>query len=101
MNTFAQNARVQETRGVDRCYFVREAFYQAQQPLQSLVGEHIVNPEPIEIGANSIDTPSPLDHPGGIPMQIVVDQVATVLKILALREYVGGDENVDLLVRAE
>ena len=48
--------------------------------------------------AYAVNSPETLDEPHGVPVNIVVDQIIAVLKVLALRNAVGGNQHVDLVV---
>jgi hypothetical protein len=45
--------------------------------------------------ADPVDPAEALDDADGIPVDVVVDQVVAVLKVLAFADAVGGDEEVD------
>ena len=49
--------------------------------------------------ADAIDAAEALDDADGIPVDVVVDEAVAVLKVLALGDAVGGDEQVDLALR--
>jgi len=46
--------------------------------------------------ADTVDTAEALDDANGIPVDVIVDEVVAVLKVLAFADAVGGDEEVDL-----
>ena len=48
----------------------------------------------------AVDAPEALDDADGVPVDVVVDEVVAVLKVLAFADAVGGDEQVDLAVSA-
>ena len=48
------------------------------------------------LGTNAVDAPEALDQPHRVPVQVVVDDVVTVLQVEPLGEHVGGDQRVDL-----
>jgi hypothetical protein len=50
------------------------------------------------LGADAVHTADALDETDGVPVQVVVDDVVGVLKIEALAEDVGGDQDAQLLV---
>ena len=54
-------------------------------------------------GSDTVDPAEPLDDPHRIPVDVVVDQEVAVLKVLAFRDAVGADEDVQLsrLVRKD
>ncbi len=47
-------------------------------------------------GADAVDAAEPLDDPDRVPVDVVVDEVVAVLKVLALGDAVGADEHIDL-----
>jgi hypothetical protein len=49
-------------------------------------------------GADAVDTPEALNDADGVPVDVVVDEVVTVLEVLALRDAIGADDEVDLVI---
>ena len=47
--------------------------------------------------ADAVDAPEPLDDPHGVPVDVVVDHVVAVLEVLAFRNAVRRDQDVDLV----
>ena len=48
-------------------------------------------------GADAVDTAEALDDADGIPVDVVVDDVVAVLKVLAFGNAIGADEQIDLM----
>ena len=49
-------------------------------------------------GPDTVDTAEALDDADRVPVDIVVDKVVTVLKVLTLGDTVCGDENIYLVL---
>ena len=51
------------------------------------------------MGANPVNPAEPLDNPDRIPVDVVIDQVVTILEILTFRNTIGGNHHIDVLGR--
>ena len=100
MHDLAQDAGVEQAQVVDGRDAVGEALDQVQQGLQFRLGEHVVDADLGVRAADAVDAAVALDQADRVPGQVVVDDDAAVLEVLALGEHVGADEDVDLLRRA-
>ena len=49
-------------------------------------------------GADPVDAAEALDDADGVPMDVVVDQIVAILEVLALRDAIRRDEEIDFLV---
>ena len=47
--------------------------------------------------ADSVDSAKTLDDPHGVPVNIIVDQIVAVLQVLALRNTVRGNQDIDIM----
>ncbi len=73
----------------------RQGLVQAQVLVQGRLREEVVGVDVIVLRANAVHTPEALDQPHRVPVQVIVDDLVTVLQIQALGEHVGGDQRVD------
>ena len=48
--------------------------------------------------SDTVDSPETLDDTNRVPVDVVVDEVVAILKVLALGDAVGGDQDVDLAI---
>jgi len=99
MHHLAQDAGVKQAQVVDGRDAVGQPLDQVQQRLKFGLGEEVVNADFGVRAADAVDAPVALNQANRIPGQIVVDDEAAVLEVLAFRENVRADENVDLLAR--
>jgi hypothetical protein len=53
---------------------------------------------PLVSGTDSVDPTEALDDADRVPVYVVIDKQITVLKVLAFRDAIRRDEEVDLLV---
>src|SRR5664279_4854995 len=44
------------------------------------------------VAADAIDASEPLNQPHGVPVEVVIDDLVTVLKVETFGEHVGGDD---------
>ena len=98
MHDLAQDAGIEQAQVVDGRDAVGKALDQVQQRFQFRFGEEVVNADFGVRTADAVDAAIALHEADRVPGQVVVDDDAAVLEVLALRENVGADENVDLLV---
>ena len=85
MDLLAENTGVQHPEAIDFGDFPGQAKHQIEKLFQPSVGKHVVNPEDIEIGPNAVDSSCSLYHSSWIPVEIVIQQVAAILQVLAFR----------------
>ena len=96
---FAQDAGVEQAQVVDGRDAVSQPLDQVQQGLQLVFGEHVVDADLGVRAADAVDAAVALDQADRVPGQVVVDDDAAVLKVLAFGKHVGADKDVDLLAR--
>jgi hypothetical protein len=65
----------------------------AQLALQAGLRQEVVGVDGIVLGADAVHAAHALDETDGVPMQVVVDDVVGVLKVEALAENIGGDQD--------
>ena len=65
----------------------------------SMLGQKLTSWMTLVAGADAVDAAEALDDAHRVPVDVVVDQVVAVLKVLALGDAVGGDQDVDLAGR--
>jgi hypothetical protein len=63
--------------------------------------EQVVNPDRIVRAADPVDAPIPLNKSDRVPGEIVVDDRAAILEVLAFGKYVGADEDIDLRTQGD
>ena len=60
--------------------------------LRSSVGQKFTSWTAFVGAADPINTPETLDDPDGIPMDVVVDEIVAVLKVLTFGNAISGNE---------
>ena len=48
--------------------------------------------------ANTVDSPEALNDADGIPVNVVVNEIVTILQVLAFGNTVGGNQNVEFVL---
>ena len=78
----------------------QQPLVEVQHRVELAGGEEVVEVDLLagERAAQPVDAPVALDEPHRIPGHVVVDDVARLLEVLTLREDVGGDEQVLLVL---
>ena len=72
MNLLTEHTSVEHPEAVYVGDLPREAIDEIEKALQPSIWKHVVNPEDIEVGPDTIDSACPLHHPSGIPMEVVI-----------------------------
>ncbi len=76
----------------------RQPLDQVEQRFEFRLGEHVVDADLGVWAADAVDAAVALDEADRVPGQVVVDDDAAVLEILALGQNVSADEDVDGLL---
>ena len=71
-----------------------EAFLEAEQGFEVLVGEVAADEHLGVLGADPVDPPVPLNEAHRVPRQVVVDDVPGLLEVHAFGQHIGGDKQV-------
>src|SRR5947209_12556325 len=79
MDNFSKNADIKQATAINSCDFLGEALDKTEQFLQPIIGEHVHDPQCFKAGPNAVNASGTLDHARGIPMEIIVNQYATIL----------------------
>src|SRR5438445_8994359 len=95
MHDLTQHAGVEKAQFINGRDSLGEALDQVQQGFEFRFGEHIVNADVGVRAADTVDAAIALNQANRVPRQVVVDDEAAVLKVLAFGKYVGADEDVD------
>ena len=99
MDDFAQDAGIEQAEIVNPRDAVGQSLNEPQQPLQLILGEHIVDHDRLVGTADAINAAVSLHEADRVPRQVVVDGDPAVLEVLALGQHVGADQDVDLVLR--
>ena len=82
-----------------RVHTVLDTRFEVDVMVKILVWPEVNELDDIVLGTDAVNTAKTLNDAHGVPVNVVIHQVIRVLKVLALRDAVRGDEDVDILAR--
>src|ERR1019366_2550987 len=77
-----------------------QPFLELKQPLQLVVREEAAEKDLVEAAADTVDAAVALNEPHGVPGEVIVDNVASLLKVHAFAQYIRGDDDVEQVLVA-
>ena len=70
--------------------------FQVNVLVQGHIGPEIHQLNYLIAAADTVNSSKPLDNAHGVPVNVVVNQIVAVLKVLALGNTVGGNQNINI-----